>query len=89
MARKIEMEIVGDASSVQRAFRTAATESEPFGSKVGSGLMAVGKTAALVAGAAGTNYSLQDNAQTSGTDGQAKNAVYTRFYAATETAGST
>jgi hypothetical protein len=49
MARKLEVVITGDASSLQKAFGKAAIASEGFGSK----LAGVGKFAAVAAGAAG------------------------------------
>lgn len=49
MARKLEVEIIGDASSLQRALRTAETSTSRFG----SALLLLGKSAAISAGAAG------------------------------------
>jgi hypothetical protein len=49
LARKIEVQIVGDASALSRAFSKAGLSSDSFGSKLGH----VGKVAGLVAGAAG------------------------------------
>lgn len=53
MARKIEIQIVGDPSSASRAFREVSHEAESFGSHASSVLGMLGKTAALTAGAAG------------------------------------
>lgn len=59
MSRKIEVQIVGDASSLQRAFGSASSSANSFGSslggKVASGLKTVGKLAggAALAGIAG------------------------------------
>src|SRR5689334_19456418 len=47
-SRKIEVQIVGDAASLARSFRSAEAATEGFGSKLGH----VAKTAALVGGAA-------------------------------------
>lgn len=54
MARKIEVEIVGDTSKLERSLRSAGTESESFGSK----LTGMGKMAALGLGAAGVGGAL-------------------------------
>lgn len=51
MARKISVEIVGDATSLSKAFGKAADSADSFGSKMGKGLATVAKTA-VVAGAA-------------------------------------
>lgn len=49
MARKLEVEIVGDDRSLQRALGRAGKQSDSFGKKLGG----LGKTAGLVAGGAG------------------------------------
>lgn len=49
MAKNIRVEIVGDASSLERAFSRAQTSASGFGSRLGR----VGKLAALTAGGAG------------------------------------
>lgn len=51
MARKISVEIVGDASSVSKAFKQAESSASGFGSKFGGAMKTVGKVA-LGAGAA-------------------------------------
>lgn len=51
MARKIEVEIVGDASSLSKTFKKAGDDADSFGKKASSGLATIGK-ASLVAGGA-------------------------------------
>lgn len=52
MARKIEVQIIGDASSLSRAFHKAERDARGFGSKIGSAFAGVAKGAAVAAGAA-------------------------------------
>lgn len=51
MARKIEIQLVGDASNLERTFGRVARSADSFGSKVGGAFLGVAKGAAIVAGA--------------------------------------
>ena len=55
-SRKIEVQIVGDASQLSRAFRTAGAEAESMGHRMGSSFARLGKAAVfggVIAGVAG------------------------------------
>jgi phage-related protein len=53
VARELKVQIIGDASSYQRALATSARSTQSFGQGVASGLGRIAKVGALVAGAAG------------------------------------
>ncbi len=53
-ARKLEVQILGDAKSLERAFGKASKASDSFGSKVGGGLLKTAKVATVAAGAIGS-----------------------------------
>jgi phage-related protein len=53
VARELKVQIIGDASSYQRALATSARSTQSFGSGVASGLGKIAKIGAVAAGAAG------------------------------------
>lgn len=53
-ARKLEVQILGDAKSLERAFGKASKASDSFGAKVGGGLLNTAKVATVAAGAIGS-----------------------------------